>query len=117
MSQEQVEFLISLATNVGKAQQRYNLAKQGYEEEKAKLYSFADWEEILGKAKPTQKDKENAIVLLTADMKKEVDDLGCKLDYSKNILKIHFKAGEYVGENEKRILNILGVDQFSNALF
>lgn len=107
MKQEQVEFLIRLANNLGKTQQKYNLAKQDYEEEKAKLYSFADWESILEKSKPTQKDKENAIILITADKKKEVDDLKCKLDYTNILLKIHFRADEYVSENEKRIIKIL----------
>ena len=89
LDQEITEFLIKTANNVAKSEERYLLAKQELEMEKAKLTCFADWEKLLGKSKPTQKEKDSAVVMMTEDKKREVDDLLCKLNYCKKIFEIN----------------------------
>lgn len=49
LDQEITEFLIKCANNVAKSEERYLIAKQELEIEKAKLTCFGDWEKLLGK--------------------------------------------------------------------
>ncbi len=89
LDQEITEFLIKCANNVAKSEERYLIAKQELEIEKAKLTCFGDWEKLLGKNKPTQKEKDSAVAMMTEDKKREVDDLYCKLNYCKKIFEIN----------------------------
>lgn len=89
LDQETTEFLIKTANGVAKAEEKYALAKAELKVEEAKFFCFGDWESLLGKAKPTQKEKESAVAMLTEDKKKEVLDLKVKRDYCRRIFEIN----------------------------
>lgn len=89
LDQEITEFLIKTANGVAKAEEKYALAKAELKVEEAKLFCFADYEKLLGKAKPTQKEKESAVAMLVADKRKEVIDLKVKRDYCRRIFEIN----------------------------
>lgn len=107
MNQEQTEFLIKLANNVGKSEERYANAKLDFEITKAKHNLETNWEEVLGTKKPTVAQKEAYILQATENKKREVIDLKVQRDYCRRIFEINMKADEYMGENEKKIVEIL----------
>ena len=90
LDQETTEFLIKTANGVAKAEEKYAIAKSELKIEEAKLFCFADWENLLGKSKPTQKEKEYAVALMTEEKRAEVIDLKVKRDYCRRIFEINF---------------------------
>ena len=107
MNQEQTEHLLKLAANVGKSEQRYAKAKYELELLKADHILKNDWESLIGKKKPTVAEKEAFILQHTEEKNREVIDLKVQRDYCRRVFDINMMTDEYVGENEKKIIQIL----------
>ena len=90
LDQETTEFLIRVANNVVMSDKRWNLAKMDLKLLRADLRLETDWEEALGKSKPTVAEKDDFILRATAEMEKEVIDLECQKDYCKMIYDINY---------------------------
>ena len=90
LDQETTEFLIRLSNNVVMSDKRYKLAKLELKLKRADMRLETDWEEALGKSKPTVAEKDDYILRATAEDEKEVIDLECKKDYCKLIYDINY---------------------------
>ena len=80
------------------AQIEYSSLKLSLKKEEAELFLYENWEETLGKSKPTQKDKENHITLKTLKSRNRVDEASARLEKAKReyeICKIELK---YIGD-------------------
>ena len=107
MNQEQTEHLIKLANNVGKSEHRYSKAKYELELLKASHILKNDWEALIGKKKPTVAEKEAFILQATEEKNREVIDLKIQRDYCRRIFEINMNSDGYIGENEKKIIEVL----------
>lgn len=90
LDQETTEFLIKCANNVVMSDKRWKLAKLDLKLLKADIRLETDWEEALGKSKPTVAEKDDFILRATANEEKEVIDLECQKDYCKMIYDINY---------------------------
>ena len=90
LDQEITEFLIKLSNNVAMSDKRYKMAKLELKLKRADLRLKTDWEEALGKSKPTVAEKDDYILRATVDEEKEVIDLECQRDYCKLIYDVNY---------------------------
>ena len=92
--QKITEHLIKCAEKVARAEEKYLAEKHKLDIVKAG-FILQDLGEKIGKAKPTQKEKDAYIELQVKEIKGEVNDLKVKSDYYKRIYEINLL-------NEKR---------------
>ena len=90
-----VEHLIRTADKVALKEKEYLAAKQDLELLKAKYILTNDWESLLGKSKPTQKEKDAYIEVETEELKRKVNDLKLQSEYCKRVFEIHMMANRY----------------------
>ena len=92
LSQEVTEHLIKCSEKVARVEQKYSNAKLELKLLEAQYILKNDWEEVLGKKKPTQKEKDAFIILSTEEKRREVDELKIKVDYCRRIQEINMVA-------------------------
>lgn len=90
LDQETTEFLILTANNVVMSEKRWKMAKLELKLLRADLRLETDWEEAIGKSKPTVAEKDDYILRATADKEKEVIDLEGQKEYCKLIYDINY---------------------------
>jgi len=89
MEQEVVEHLIKCAEKVARYEEKYYAAKMEYDLLKADYILLNDWEKVLGKKKPTQKEKDSYIEKETAIKKAAVNEAKVKMDYVRRIYELN----------------------------
>lgn len=87
-----VEFLIRTADKVAIREKEYKDAKQELDLLKAKYTLLNDWENILGKKKPTVSEKESYIKIETEEQERKVNELKVRRDYCRKVYEIHILA-------------------------
>lgn len=92
LEQEFVEHLIKTANNIAIKEKEYLTEKRNLELLKAKYILVNNWEKVLGKPKPTQKEKDAYIEIETEELKRKVDDLKLQVDYCKRMYEINKMA-------------------------
>ena len=80
--------LIELNEEITVLEETFIDEKLEYELRKARLFTESNWSEILGKAKPTQKDIENNIKIQTIDDERSVKQLENVVKSKKRLLEI-----------------------------
>ena len=90
LDQEATEFLLKCANNVAIYQEKYKLARFELKLLRADCRLETDWQEALGKAKPTVGEKDDYVLRMTAEKEKEVIDLENKKDYCKMVYDINY---------------------------
>ena len=88
LTQEVTEHLIKCSEKVARREQEYADAKLQLEVLKAQYILENDWATLLGKAKPTQKEKDAYVIIETEEQKRVVDSLKVEVDYCKRIQEI-----------------------------
>lgn len=89
MEQEYVEHLIKTANKIAITEKEYLAEKRNLEILKAQYILENDWEKLLGKAKPTQKEKDAYVEIETEALKRKVDDLKLQVEYCKRMYEIN----------------------------
>lgn len=87
-----VEHLIKTADTVAIREMEYKNAKQELEILKAKYILLNDWENLIGKKKPTVQEKDSYIKVQLEEKEREVNELRIKRDYCRRIFEIHMLA-------------------------
>ena len=87
-----VEHLIKTADTVAIREVEYKNAKQELEILKAKYILLNDWENLIGKKKPTVQEKDSYIKVQLEEKEREVNELRIKRDYCRRIFEIHMLA-------------------------
>lgn len=95
MENEIVEHLIKTADKVAIKEKEYLVAKNNLEMLKAKYILKNDWEKVLGKNKPTQKEKDAFIQVQLEEKINEVNDLKIQSEYCKRVYEINVMAQKY----------------------
>lgn len=90
-----VEHITLTLIEVNKKQAEYDTAKSNLKILEAQFVLKNDWETVLGKAKPTQKEKDSYIAIATEEKANEVATLKRELDYLKKLLEIQMMAVKY----------------------
>lgn len=96
---EIIEHLIRTADKVAIREKKYLVAKNNLEVLKAKYILENDWEGILGKPKPTQKEKDAYVTVQLEEKVNELNDLKLQAEYCRRIFEIHFMAQKYIKED------------------
>lgn len=87
-----VEHLIKTADTVAIREVEYKNAKQELEILKAKYILLNDWENLIGKKKPTVQEKDSYIKVQLEEKEREVNELRIKRDYCRRIFEINMLA-------------------------
>ena len=82
--------VIKIIKNLNKVETQYCEAKRGLEVLKAELILNTDWNEALGKPKPTVQEKEAFITLQTQKEQCKIDSLKLRKDYLYRMYKVAF---------------------------
>ena len=89
MEQEFVEHLIKTANNIAVKEKEYLTEKRNLEILNANYILTNDWGSLLGKAKPTQKEKDAFVEIETEALRRKVDDLKLQVEYCKRMYEIN----------------------------
>ena len=95
MEKATFELLQKLAKETCETEQAYLTAKHELDILKAQFVLKNDWEEVLGKSRPTVAEKEAYIALSTEEKEREVNQLKVELDYSKKLLELSILEQKY----------------------
>ena len=95
MDQQTTEHLIKMSEKVARTEKKYVSAKLDLEIMKAQYILMNDWENLLGKAKPTQKEKDAFVLIETEEKQREVNDLKLQVDYCKRCHEIQLMKQKY----------------------
>lgn len=90
-----VDVILVILDEVCQKQAEYDTAKSNLKILEAKYILCNDWESLLGKAKPTQKEKDSYVAVATEEKANEVATLKRELDYLKKLLEIRMMAVKY----------------------
>lgn len=88
---ELMEHLIKTADKVAIREKEYQEEKQNLELLKAQYVLKNDWENILGKKKPTVAEKESYIKIETEEQERKVNELKVLRDYCRRIFEINME--------------------------
>ena len=92
-----IQHLKSINEQLVDAQLDYSVKKLLYKEKEAKLLLETDFEEVLGKSRPTVGDKEAYILLETEGLKHEVDEAYYELEAVKRGYEIKVLEAKMTG--------------------
>ena len=95
MEQEIVEHLIRCADKVAIREKEYLKEKRNLEVLKAQYILENDWENLLGKKKPTVSEKDAFITIALEEQIRKVDDLKLQVEYCKRIYEINIMSEKY----------------------
>lgn len=90
-----IEAICIILDEVCAKQAEYDSAKSNLKVTEAKYILCNDWENLLGKAKPTQKEKDSYVAIETQEQATKVATLKRELDYLKKMLEIRMMAVKY----------------------
>lgn len=94
LDNDTVEFLIKTANTVAKKEQKYLVARNNLEMLKASYVLKNDWEKVLDKPKPTQKEKDAFMQVELEEKINAVNKLKVEADYQKRVFEIHMLANK-----------------------
>ena len=94
MDNEIQKQLIEMARNVADSKVKYKDSKISLDIRKAKLNLDTNWEEVLGKSKPTVAEKESWIKIETEGQARNVADLKVSRDYCRRVFEINMLANK-----------------------
>lgn len=83
-----IEKATQLAQRVQKADEKYLSLKLEFEKVKAEYCLITNWEEILGKSRPTMAEKDSYIKLHTMDLEKQVNEAKIEKSYARRLYEI-----------------------------
>lgn len=95
MDSKKMELLMDLDEQIMTKEEEYDNEKIGLDTLEADYILLNDWESLLGKAKPTQKEKDSYITKETEARKRNVKKLERELKHLKRLYEIHMRDVKY----------------------
>ena len=95
MDTETREYLEKMTAEVCQAEKEYMNKKHELDLLKAQYTLKKDWEQTIGKPKPTVDEKKAHISIALKDKEAEVNDLKITWEYKRKILEINILAQKY----------------------
>lgn len=95
MDSQKLENLLKIETKISELEEKYDNEKIALETLEASYILKNDWEKVLGKAKPTQKEKDNYVVQQTELKKRNLKKLERELKHSKRIFDIYMADAKH----------------------
>ena len=95
MDNEKLQNLLKIETQISELEEEYDNEKIALETLEADYILKNDWESVLGKAKPTQKEKDNYVVQQTELKKRNLKKLERELKHSKRIFDIYMADAKH----------------------
>lgn len=89
MDSKKLELLLDLDKQIDAKEEEFDNAKIALGTLEADYVLKNDWEKVLGKSKPTQKEKDNYVVVQTEIKKRNVKKLERELKHLKRLYEIH----------------------------
>lgn len=89
MEEAKLQNLLKIESQITELEQEYDNEKIALETLEASYILKNDWEKVLGKAKPTQKEKDNYVVQQTEMKKRNLKKLERELKHSKRMFDIY----------------------------
>lgn len=89
MENKKLELLLDLENKICELEQKYDNEKISLETLETSYILKNDWEKVLGKPKPTQKEKDAYVVVETEVRKRNVKKLERQLKHMKRLYEIH----------------------------
>lgn len=89
MEEAKLQNLLKIESQITELEQEYDNEKIALETLEASYILKNDWEKVLGKAKPTQKEKDNYVVQQTELKKRNLKKLERELKHSKRMFDIY----------------------------
>lgn len=95
MEEAKLQNLLKIESQITELEQEYDNEKIALETLEASYILKNDWEKVLGKAKPTQKEKDNYVVQQTEMKKRNLKKLERELKHSKRIFDIYMTDAKH----------------------
>lgn len=95
MEEAKLQNLLKIESQITELEQEYDNEKIALETLEASYILKNDWEKVLGKAKPTQKEKDNYVVQQTEMLKRNLKKLERELKHSKRIFDIYMTDAKH----------------------
>ena len=95
MDSQKLENLLKIESQITELEIKYDNEKIALETLEASYILKNDWEKVLGKAKPTQKEKDNYVVQQTEMLKRNLKKLERELKHSKRIFDIYMTDAKH----------------------
>ena len=95
MDSQKLENLLKIESQITELEQEYDNQKISLETLESDYILKNDWESVLGKAKPTQKEKDNYVVQQTEMLKRNLKKLERELKHSKRIFDIYMTDAKH----------------------
>lgn len=95
MEEAKLQNLLKIESQISELEQEYDNEKIALETLEASYILKNDWEKVLGKAKPTQKEKDNYVVQQTEMKKRNLKKLERELKHSKRIFDIYMTDAKH----------------------
>ena len=95
MDSQKLENLLKIETKISELEEKYDNEKIALETLEASYILKNDWEKVLGKAKPTQKEKDNYVVQQTELKKRNLKKLERELKHLKRIFDIYMADAKH----------------------
>ena len=95
MDSQKLENLLKIESQITELEQEYDNQKISLETLEADYILKNDWESVLGKTKPTQKEKDNYVVQQTEILKRNLKKLERELKHSKRIFDIYMTDAKH----------------------
>lgn len=89
MEEAKLQNLLKIESQISVLEEKYDNEKIALETLEASYILKNDWEKVLGKAKPTQKEKDNYVVQQTEIRKRNLKRLERELKHSKRMFDIY----------------------------
>lgn len=95
MDNEKLQNLLNIETQISDLEEQYDNEKIGLETLEADYILKNDWEKVLGKPKPTQKEKDNYVIQQTEIRKRNLKKLERKLKHMKRLYDIYMADAKH----------------------
>ena len=95
MEETKLQNLLKIETKISELEEKYDNEKIDLETLEASYILKNDWEKVLGKAKPTQKEKDNYVVQQTELKKRNLKKLERELKHLKRIFDIYMADAKH----------------------
>lgn len=95
MEEAKLQNLLNIETQISELEEKYDNEKIALETLEADYILKNDWESVLGKAKPTQKEKDNYVVQQTELKKRNLKKLERELKHMKRIFDIYMTDAKH----------------------
>ena len=95
MEEAKLQNILKIENQITELEQEYDNEKIALETLEASYILKNDWEKVLGKAKPTQKEKDNYVVQQTEMKKRNLKKLERELKHCKRIFDIYMTDAKH----------------------